>query len=241
MLLWQDFPLQWGYARSIRKQAVRQVAEAVDLLGHHPVGRRVVRTQRAAGARHRSENDTSVPSFPGRFVVGQELPSWNKTVLDRSVRRKFEKDDGSRPVIAHSGVLPHPPKFDGTDSHLYFGWYHGDERDFPGVRPVGPADGAVRQRVRRAGGARDGRLLRAGTLARPRLGSARPRPRPAEDRTSTAMCHRPTTPPSTSGEAATPGVPGHRRPPAHRDAASPEVPPDGRIRPVHVRRQRTRR
>lgn len=31
--------------------------------------------------------------------------------------------DGSRPVIAHAGVWPHP--LGGTDSHLYFGWYHG--------------------------------------------------------------------------------------------------------------------
>ena len=36
LLLWQDLPLQWGYARSVRKQAVRQAAAAVDLLGHHP-------------------------------------------------------------------------------------------------------------------------------------------------------------------------------------------------------------
>ncbi|MGQ0831355.1 MAG: glycoside hydrolase family 2 protein, partial [Microthrixaceae bacterium] len=36
LLLWQDFPLQWGYARGIRKQAARQAACAVDLLGHHP-------------------------------------------------------------------------------------------------------------------------------------------------------------------------------------------------------------
>ena len=36
MVVWQDFPLQWSYARSIRKQAQRQAREAVDLLGHHP-------------------------------------------------------------------------------------------------------------------------------------------------------------------------------------------------------------
>ena len=29
-------------------------------------------------------------------------------------------------MIAHSGVLPHLPKLDGTDSHLYFGWRDGD-------------------------------------------------------------------------------------------------------------------
>ena len=36
LLLWQEMPLQWGYARSVRKQAIRQARKAVDLLGHHP-------------------------------------------------------------------------------------------------------------------------------------------------------------------------------------------------------------
>ena len=36
MLVWQDFPLQWGYARSIRHQATRQATAMVDLLSHHP-------------------------------------------------------------------------------------------------------------------------------------------------------------------------------------------------------------
>ena len=30
-------------------------------------------------------------------------------------------------------MLPHPPTLDGTDTHLYFGWYHGDERDLPAL------------------------------------------------------------------------------------------------------------
>jgi beta-mannosidase len=34
-------------------------------------------------------------------------------------------------VVAHSGVVPHPAW--GTDSHFYFGWYHGAERDFPAM------------------------------------------------------------------------------------------------------------
>lgn len=45
------------------------------------------------------------------------------------MKRTLEKADGSRPVIAHSGVLPHAPQLDGTDSHLWFGWTHGDGRD----------------------------------------------------------------------------------------------------------------
>ena len=36
LLLWQDFPLQWGYARGVRKPAVRQARAMVDVLGHHP-------------------------------------------------------------------------------------------------------------------------------------------------------------------------------------------------------------
>ena len=51
MLVWQDFPLQWGYARTIRKEAVRQAREAVDLLGPPPEHRGVVRAQRAAARR----------------------------------------------------------------------------------------------------------------------------------------------------------------------------------------------
>ena len=114
---------------------MRQAAAAVDLLGHHP--------SIALWCGHNEpmaiENDPATwgdPQAVRRLAVkvaaAQELPTWNKTVLDRSVKRALEKADGTRPVIAHSGVLPHPPLLDGTDSHLYFGWYHGDERDLPG-------------------------------------------------------------------------------------------------------------
>ena len=131
MLLWQDFPLQRGYARTIRKQAQRQAREAVDLLGHHPsiaiwCGHNeplALDIEPGAGG--------DVSAYAAKFVAAQELPTWNKTILDRSVKRAIEKADGTRPVIAHSGIFPHPPMLDGTDSHLYFGWYHGDERDLP--------------------------------------------------------------------------------------------------------------
>jgi beta-mannosidase len=73
-----------------------------------------------------------------RTAMAMQLPTWNKTVLDRSIKRALEKADGSRPVIPHSGVWPHLPRLDGTDSHLYFGWYHGDERDLPGFAATIP-------------------------------------------------------------------------------------------------------
>ena len=132
MLIWQDFPLQWGYARQIRREAVRQAEEAVNLLGHHPS----IMTWCAHNEPF-TFNVTPGESFDFKkmaipFLAGHQLPTWNKSVLDRWVKRSFEKADVTRPVIAHSGVLPHLPTLDGTDSHLYFGWYHGDERDLPG-------------------------------------------------------------------------------------------------------------
>jgi beta-mannosidase len=40
-------------------------------------------------------------------------------------------------VIPHSGVFPHPGS-GGTDTHTYFGWYHGEERDFPRAMAAWP-------------------------------------------------------------------------------------------------------
>ncbi|MCU1496752.1 MAG: putative glycosidase [Acidimicrobiales bacterium] len=138
MLLWQDFPLQWGYARTIRKQAQRQAREAVDLLGHHP-SIAIWCGHNEPLALDIDPADAGDPTARlGRFVAAQELPTWNKSILDRSVKRAIEKADGTRPVIAHSGVLPHPPLLDGTDSHLSFGWYHGEERDLPGFARLVP-------------------------------------------------------------------------------------------------------
>jgi beta-mannosidase len=121
LLLWQDFPLQWGYARGIRKQAARQAREAVDLLGHHP--------SIALWCGHNEPVALENPRrLTAKSVMLQELPTWNKTLLDSTVRRAFERSDSTRPVVAHSGVLPGVVS-GGTDSHLYFGWYHGTVRD----------------------------------------------------------------------------------------------------------------
>ncbi len=138
MLVWQDFPLQWGYARSIRHQASRQATAMVDELGHHP--------SIAVWCGHNEPLRLDVePGRPvaaadvvGPFVAGQLLPTWNRSFLDLRVKRAIDKADGSRPVIPHSGVLPHPPQLDGTDSHLYFGWYWGHERGLPGFAAAVP-------------------------------------------------------------------------------------------------------
>ena len=53
LLLWQDLPLQWGYARGVRKQAVRQAGRGGRPARPPPVGRHLVRPQRADGHRER--------------------------------------------------------------------------------------------------------------------------------------------------------------------------------------------
>ncbi|CAN5284020.1 glycoside hydrolase family 2 TIM barrel-domain containing protein [soil metagenome] len=137
-LIWQDFPLHRGYARTIRKQAQRQAREAVDLLGHHPSVAIWCGHNEPIALDTEPGTASEATSRTGRVLAAQELPTWNKTILDRSVKRSLERADGSRPVIAHSGVLPHPPMLDGTDSHLWFGWHHGDERDLPGFARLVP-------------------------------------------------------------------------------------------------------
>jgi len=124
MLLWQDFPLQWGYGLGLRRQAVRQARAMVDVLGHHPsVALWCAHNEPLAVALQPGEPVTARQA--ARFAASMFLPSWNKDVLDRSVARALSRADSSRPVDRYSGVLPGIGTF-GTDTHWYFGWYHGE-------------------------------------------------------------------------------------------------------------------
>ena len=132
LLLWQDLPLQWGYGRGVKAQARRQAREAVDLLAQHPsvflwCGHNEpmtlpVEPDTLADPRRRRR-------LVARGLASQALPTWNRTVLDRAIKSTLERNDGTRPVVAHSGVYPHLPQLDGTDAHLWFGWRVGEERD----------------------------------------------------------------------------------------------------------------
>ncbi len=126
LLILQDFPLQWGHARSVRGQAVDQARAAVDVLGHHP-----------SIIQWTAHNDPSATTTIERTdwkrrtrqLMAHQLPSWNKSVLDRWVKRSFERADPSRETVAHSGVFPHFPQLSGTDTHLWLGWQRGTASD----------------------------------------------------------------------------------------------------------------
>ncbi|HEV7864129.1 MAG TPA: hypothetical protein VGR20_15570 [Acidimicrobiia bacterium] len=136
LLLWQDVPLQWGYARGARKPAAAQARALVDLLGHHPSvvlwcgHNEPYLGPPAPITEPRAEEPVRRPGKL-RNRASILLPSWNKDVLDRSVARAL-RSDPTRPVVAHSGVPPGPLR-DGTDSHLYFGWYMGGMDDLAPV------------------------------------------------------------------------------------------------------------
>ena len=106
LLLWQDFPMEGGYARGVRRSAARQARALVELLGHHP--------SIVMWCAHDAPLGDDAPA---RAIANATLPTWGKEVLDRSTARAISRYDGTRPVVRSSGG--------GDDSHLWFGWRHG--------------------------------------------------------------------------------------------------------------------
>jgi beta-mannosidase len=118
LLLWQDLPMEGGYARGVRRQAGRQARSMVELLGAHP--------SIVVWCAHDAPlgDDTTAHA-----IANAAAPTWGKEVLDRSTARAISRYDGTRPVVRSSGA--------GDDSHLWFGWRHGS------LAGVGPAIRAV--------------------------------------------------------------------------------------------------
>lgn len=121
VLVWQDLPLSGSYARSVTPAAEQQTRDMIDLLSHHPS---IVIWGGHMRPHTSNPRQTSAPD-----LRQQQVPSWNRTVLDRAVRRAFEHNDSSRPIIAHSDVAPHVPRLSGSDIGLYFGWFDGEAAD----------------------------------------------------------------------------------------------------------------
>lgn len=126
LLVLQDFPLEGPQQRSVRHRATHQAAIAADALGHHP--------SLVLWSAHNEPTDTHVEERSGwratlGAVVANQLPSWNRSVLDRWVKRTFDRTDPTREISAYSGVGPHLPRLDGSDTHLWYGWRYGDSAD----------------------------------------------------------------------------------------------------------------
>ena len=134
MLLWQDLPIQWGMQRGAKEPA-RQLARAsVDRLAHHPsIAIWCTHHEPWVGdpASQRVVRRWARPRRRAAVVATHLLPTWNRTVLDRSVSLVLDRSDGSRPVVAHAGVWPHLPQLSGTSTHLWAGWRWGTIDSLP--------------------------------------------------------------------------------------------------------------
>ena len=235
-------PLQWGYARGVRKQARPPGPRGGRPARPPPVDRALVRAQRADGHRHRA-GDVRRPAEPlrrsrRRPLAAQQLPTWNKTRARplgeaglREGRRHPARDRplGRAPPPAHSSTAP--------TRHLYFGWYHGDERDFPRLLRAVPRLARFVTEFGAQAVPADADVPRAGALARPRLGAASAAPTRCRSRSSTGTCRPADVRDLRRVAAATQAYQADRRAPSHRDAAAAEVPADRRLRPVLLRRR----
>lgn len=128
VLLWQDFPMQWLYAKKVLPQALRQSLEMVKLLHNHP--------SIVLWCLHNEPlhvDDTSEePLLRMLRTYWSLITSWNRDVMDRQMAAGVEHLDKSRTVVHSSGEMWIPGWLTGTDGHYYFGWYmsYGPKRWF---------------------------------------------------------------------------------------------------------------
>ncbi|MFN3429250.1 MAG: beta-mannosidase [Candidatus Sericytochromatia bacterium] len=128
ILLWQDFPLQWLYAKRILPEALRQSREMVRLLYNHP--------SIVIWCLHNEPlhvDDTSVEPLLRQLKTHFSLLfSWNRDVMGTQLVASTKHLDVSRSVIRSSGEIWVPGWLSGTDGHYYFGWYmsYGPKRWF---------------------------------------------------------------------------------------------------------------
>ena len=128
ILIWQDLPLQWALLRQTKPAARRVARWMVDQLAHHPsilVWNAHHEPWAGDPASWRSGAGGSRLAMRLHMIANQTLPSWNRTLLDRSVADTLSYSDPTRPVLAQSGSWPHLPQLSGEASHLWIGWRWG--------------------------------------------------------------------------------------------------------------------
>lgn len=121
LMVWQDLPMVGSYARGVTSNVEQQVRDMVDLFSHHP--------SIVLWGGHLRPHTNEPRSTAAPDLRQQQIPSWNRTILDRSIKRAFERDDPTRPTVIHSDVAPHVPHLSGSDLGLYFGWLGGEASD----------------------------------------------------------------------------------------------------------------
>jgi beta-mannosidase len=124
MLVWQDFPLQWGYSKEILPEALRQVESMVERLYNHP--------SIVVWCTHNEPGIEPEPSgrrwaWIAKTLCSLQFYNWNRDRLDSQLKGRVEELDDTRFVVRSSGEWAVPLLRQGTDSHLYYGWYRPDD------------------------------------------------------------------------------------------------------------------
>lgn len=118
ILVWQDFPLQWGYADTpeVRTAAVRQAREMVEFLDHHP--------SIFVWCAH---NEPPWEAEWMQYKYPDYQPGQNRE-LDEAVAEALRQADPDRHVHLASVGEEHP----------WYGWYSGSWRDYrkPAKHPL---------------------------------------------------------------------------------------------------------
>lgn len=127
ILLWQDFPLQWYYAKEIEPQALRQVEKMIELLGNHPsIALWCLHNE---PIRQFDQHRRVGPAAILRWLFSILIWNWNREVLDQKLETRARSLDLSRFVHRSSGERG-LFRSDPGDGHWYFGWYFGPLRWF---------------------------------------------------------------------------------------------------------------
>jgi beta-mannosidase len=118
MMVWQDFPLQWGYTDSdgFQKEALQQAESMVKLYFNHPS---IV----IWNCHNESPWDAEWMAEESRTIYD---PKHNR-VLDELLERKIKTIDDTRYVHRNSGT---------GDTHIYPGWYFGQWQDYDRTEEV---------------------------------------------------------------------------------------------------------
>jgi beta-mannosidase len=120
ILLWQDFPLQWLYGRTVLPAAHQQACQMARLLYNHPA--LTIWCMHNEPLRVTDTADDTLLN-QARVYVSVLFWNWNRDVLDNRIKRDVEAQDPTRPVVRASGEFAIPFLRAGTDSHFYMGWY----------------------------------------------------------------------------------------------------------------------
>ena len=144
-------PAAVGLRRGTRKEAVRQAREMVDLLGHHP--------SIALWCAH--NEPLAIDLQPGEPIRARDVRAHRRrrcscrrgtrTCSTARSRARCTRPTRPAPVEPALGRAARPRRAAGTDTHFYFGWYHGRMDGLAPRAARGAAPRPLRHRVRRAG------------------------------------------------------------------------------------------